>query len=304
MSFSALIKNEILESKPLRQRHKRAFAYGLFACSRGFAEIATESEGTAVLFERLLRELLGGGVHIQTLSRRRASREVRVVRLGDKIAAAKLESMFGHTGRVNFERLPTNDHAAAFLSGAFLACGNITDPRKSNHVEFAARNAALAGDIKALLEPLLPGARLAARRTLSVVYYKEYSQIEDLLTLIGAPKASLSMIEVEILKSVRNSANRATICESANIDKLVSAASGQLADIALVLRHAGEPGRLELDEALQAAALLRLDHPEASLRELSAMASPPVSRSGLHRRLAKLSLMAESLRNKLREENR
>jgi DNA-binding protein WhiA len=191
---------------------------------------------------------------------------------------------------VNFEDY-SPEEAAEFIAGAFLACGNVTDPEKSYHAEFVLRDGAHGDIFKALLDKLLPGASF--RKAGTAIYYKEHEQIEDLLTLMGAPKACLAMIDVEILKSVRNSANRATNCETANLDKLVNAAAERLSDIALVLKETGEEN---LPESLLEAARLRLENPEASIRELAAMAK--ISRSGLHHRLSRLSRMAEELRRK------
>jgi DNA-binding protein WhiA len=188
----------------------------------------------------------------------------------------------------------TPEEAAEFIAGAFLACGNVTDPEKSYHAEFAVREGARGEALKALLDEHLPGASF--RKSGAAIYYKEHEQIEDLLTLMGAPKACLAMIDVEIMKSVRNSANRATNCETANLDKLVNAAAVRLSDIALVLKETGEEN---LPENLLEAARLRLENPEASIRELAAMAG--ISRSGLHHRLGRLSGMAEDLRRKAAE---
>lgn len=185
------------------------------------------------------------------------------------------------------------EQAAEFIAGAFIVCGNVTNPERGYHAEFAVREGAHADELRYLLDKHLPGAKTITRKTGTAIYYKEHEQIEDLLTLMGAPKACLAMIDIEILKSVRNSANRATNCETANLDKLVNAAAARLSDISLLLGHIGEEG---LPENLKEVARLRLENPEASIRELAAMAG--ISRSGLQHRLNRLSRMAEDLRSK------
>jgi DNA-binding protein WhiA len=184
--------------------------------------------------------------------------------------------------------------AGAFLSGVYLSCGSVTDPEKGYHLEFVARRESLCRELAALLEQYIPGVKTTSRRGVFVAYYKDRIQIEDLLTLMGASKASLTMIDVEMIKEVRNRANRVTNCETANIDKTVSAAAGQMQDIAYILDTKG----LEfLPENLRGVALLRLENPDLSLRELCALCEESISRSGLHHRLEKLSKIAGELRD-------
>ncbi len=296
MSFSALIKNELLDGKPLRGRFKRAFAYGLFAFSKDFSGVVTESPGVVKVFEDALRLVLGQDTRVNVKEQSRAGRELYSVRLAELSDQNRLRKAFGYTENgLNTQLLQTQEQAAAFVGGAYLVCGNTTDPQKSYHVEFTVKEHAPGMALKELLETYLPGAKTALRRGSLVVYYKEYAQVEDLLAFIGAPKACLAMIDVEIMKSLRNTANRATNCETANIDKLVRASATQLEDIGLVLSSCGETG---LPEHLLAAAKLRLDNPEASIRELAKMAEPRVSRSGLFHRLDRLSKMAGQIREK------
>lgn len=298
MSFSANLKTEILENKPMRIRYKKAQAYGLFAFSKSFSdgsvEIATENADTARLFTWFSRDFLGKGVEIISKEKSQNGKTLNIVQLLNACDRERLLQIFDHAaGRINMGILSSQAHVCAFLSGAYLACGSVTDPNKAYHIEFVVRNEPLCDALKGLLDDILPGAKKTARRGNFVVYYKEYSQIEDLLTLMGAPKSSLAMIDVEMLKSVRNTANRATNCETANIDKIVAAAANQVEDIKLVLEKHGEEG---LAENLLAVARLRLENPEASLRELSELINPGISRSGIFHRLDKLSKIANEIR--------
>ncbi len=296
MSFSAMIKNEIIDGKPLRGRCKRAFAYGLFAFSKDFSGIVTESSGVTRLFGDALRDVLGKETSVVVKEMSRAGREQFSVYAEQIADRERLINAFSHPqGGINTELLLTQEQTAAFVGGAYLACGKTTDPQKSYHVEFTVKDYALGYALKELLERYLQVAKIAERRGSLVVYYKEYSQVEDLLAFVGAPKACLAMIDVEIMKSLRNSANRATNCETANIDKLVRASAAQLEDIGLVLSSCEES---ELPETLMAAARLRLNNPEASIRELAEMSEPKLSRSGLFHRLDKLSKMAREIRGK------
>lgn len=298
MSFSSDLKTEILENKALRSRHKKAQAYGLFAFSKSFTvssvSISTENEGTAKLFLWFLKHFLGGGVDAATGEITGGGKTIYTVKLNERADRERLLGEFGHEeGRVNRSVLPTPAHLGAFLSGAYLACGNITDPRKSYHIEFVVKDEGLCGGLKSLLDECLPGAKQAKRRGNFVVYYKEYSQIEDLLTIMGASRSCLAMIDVEMIKGARNNANRAANCENANIDKLVEASMSQIEDIKLVLSSVGEE---DLPEHLREIARLRLENPDASLRELAALLQPAMSRSGIHHRLERLSRIAAEIR--------
>jgi len=298
MSFSNDVKREIIENKPFRLRLKKEQAYGLFLYARSFTSRSvvyrTESAEIVELYAWFLQNLAGKRARIEVSERTVRSKLLYEVRLPDKQDRDKLLASLGHTDEVvNRSLLETPEQRQVFLSGAWLACGNITDPQKSYHMEFVCRTPELCGLLREVLDSCIPGARHTTRRGLDILYFKECASIEDLLTLMGASKSSLAMIEVEIIKNVRNQANRATNCETANIDKLVSASSAQTEDIRLILRTKGADW---LPENLRQLAYLRLENPELSLRELAELSPAPISRSGVHHRLEKLSRLAQTLR--------
>jgi DNA-binding protein WhiA len=132
-----------------------------------------------------------------------------------------------------------------------------------------------------------------------VVYIKEGSQIVDLLNVMEAHVALMNLENVRILKEMRNSINRQVNCEAANISKTVTAATKQMEDILYIRDHVGLG---DLPDNLEEIARLRIDYPEASLKELGAMLLPPVGKSGVNHRLRKLSMIADQLREH-KEEN-
>ena len=142
--------------------------------------------------------------------------------------------------------------------------------------------------ITELLSFLVP-FKHAVRKGAQLLYLKESEQIEDMLTFMGATKASVHMMEIKIYKELRNKANRVTNCETANIDKTVNAATAQVEQIQWLLECRGWGG---LPEELWELAQLRLDHPEMSLRELGEALSTPLSRSGVNHRLKRLTQLA------------
>ena len=136
-------------------------------------------------------------------------------------------------------------------------------------------------------------AKIVTRKKYYVVYLKEGAQIVHLLNIMEAHVALMNLENVRILKEMRNSVNRKVNCETANISKTVNAAVQQLQDIAYIREKAGLDS---LPEHLREIALLRLEYPEAPLKELGTYLDPPVGKSGVNHRLRKISEIAEGLR--------
>ena len=183
----------------------------------------------------------------------------------------------------------------AFLRGAFLASGSMSHPEKSYHIEMVCASKAKAEQIQKLINSFGLDAKVILRKNSYVVYLKEGSQIVVLLNIMEAPIALMEMENVRILKEMRNSVNRKVNCETANINKTVSAAAKQAEDIRLIQK---EIGLNKLPEGLQEIAELRLTYPDASLKELGEMLTEPLGKSGVNHRLRKLSELAEDIRNK------
>ena len=183
----------------------------------------------------------------------------------------------------------------AFLRGAFMASGSMSDPEKSYHFEIVCATLAKAEQIQRIMQCFDLDGKIVMRKKSYVVYLKEGSQIADVLNVMEAHMALMEFENVRILKDMRNTVNRKVNCETANINKTVSAAVKQIEDI----RYIEETKGLEkLPEGLKDMALTRLTYPEASLKELGSLLNPPVGKSGVNHRLRKLSEMAEELRAK------
>jgi len=138
------------------------------------------------------------------------------------------------------------------------------------------------------------------RKKYYVVYIKEGSQIVDILNVMEAPVSLMELENIRIVKEMRGSVNRQVNCETANINKTVSAAVKQIEDIRFIQSVAGLSG---LPESLQEMARIRLERPEATLKELGEALEPPVGKSGVNHRLRKLSLVAEELRQQFPDRN-
>ena len=181
----------------------------------------------------------------------------------------------------------------AFIRGAFLAAGSMSDPKEAYHFEIVCAAEPMAEQIRELMSSFSMDAKIVQRKKSYVVYLKEGSQIVDILNIMEAHVSLMELENVRILKEMRNTVNRKVNCETANLNKTVSAAVKQLEDITYLRDTIGLE---KLSEGLEEVALARLSHPDASLKELGALLSPPVGKSGVNHRLRKLGDLAEKVR--------
>lgn len=194
------------------------------------------------------------------------------------------------------ERNPIMRHNCckrAFIRGAFLVSGSISNPEKSYHIEIVCTAEKKAKQLRTIINSFGLDAKVIMRKRAYVVYLKEGSQIVDLLNIMEAPIALMEMENIRIMKEMRNSVNRKVNCETANINKTVSAAVKQIEDIRYIRDSLGLQ---KLPEGLREIAKLRLTYSNATLKELGELLSEPLGKSGVNHRLRKLSEIAEQLR--------
>lgn len=181
----------------------------------------------------------------------------------------------------------------AFLRGAFLSAGSMSDPKKSYHFEIVCGTMEKAGIIQKLMKDFEMDAKVVKRKKSFVVYLKEGAQIALVLNVMEAHVALMELENVRILKEMRNSVNRKVNCETANINKTVSAAVKQVEDISYIKETMGFE---ELSDGLRDIAEARLNYPEATLKELGELMPEPIGKSGVNHRLRRLGDIAENLR--------
>lgn len=183
----------------------------------------------------------------------------------------------------------------AFIRGAFLSAGSMSDPEKSYHFEIVCAGEEKARQMMDIVNSFDMDAKVVVRKKNHVVYLKEGAQIVDMLNIMEAHIALLNLENVRILKEMRNSVNRQVNCETANINKTVSAAVKQLEDINYIRNTKGLDS---LPDNLREIALVRLQYPQAPLKELGTYLEPAVGKSGVNHRLRKLCEIAEEMRQK------
>ncbi|HAB94416.1 MAG TPA: DNA-binding protein WhiA [Lachnospiraceae bacterium] len=181
----------------------------------------------------------------------------------------------------------------SFLRDMFLCCGSVNDPRKEYHLEWNCSEKEQVSQLQEVLRSFGKEAKTVLRKKSCVVYFKDSTDIVDLLNLMGATVSMMEMENQRIYKDLRNSVNRRVNCEAANIGKTVSASRKQIEDI----RFLEEIGVLRtLPESLRKMAELRMQYPDLPLRELGDRAVPPIGKSGVNHRLRRLTELAGKYR--------
>lgn len=189
------------------------------------------------------------------------------------------------TFRINPSYISDTSEKKAFIRGAFLASGSVITPQKNCHLEFVTSHQRLCSDMEQLLTEFDLSVKTAVRKSNYVIYFKNNSDVADILTILGAYDSLMEYHNIKILKDVRNSINRKMNCDTANMTKTIDAAFKQAQAIEKLQRL----GVLDkLSEQLQEIARLRLEYKELGLKELGAMMNPPLGKSGVNHRLRKL----------------
>ena len=290
------VKNELVKTEYERACCKRALLYGMCIFGKSFSpqsiSLQTENEAAAELFKDLAHELFNTDVQVIRSPRGRNF----TASVFSKADAQKLFKSFGHDGvgslRIDHTNFRCEECRNAFVAGAFLACGTVSDPKKDYHLEFTIPYLNLSKSLFTLLQEMELSPKYTNRKGYNVVYFKGSESIENCLYLMGASGAMFEMMNIKIFKDFKNKANRQANCETANINKMVNAVAVQMQAIEKIWDL---KGKNYLNESLQSAAQLRYDHPDSSLAELAAMCDPPISRSGLNHRLKRIVDIAREL---------
>ena len=176
----------------------------------------------------------------------------------------------------------------------FIGGGSISNPDKNYHMEFVTNNREFSESLKDEINKLGFNFKVVQRKNNYIVYLKESEQISDLLSIIGAHNALLSLQNAKIVKEMRNNVNRIVNCETANLSKTVNTAVRQIENIKFIESKIGID---KLPKNLQEIARVRIIYEDMSLKELGDMLSDPIGKSGVNYRLRKIEEIANNLRN-------
>ncbi len=296
MSFSVDVKNELLslENTPCC---KHALSYGLALFGRAFS-----SEEISILTENAaIADAYCDAVHFLSghkISPTKTEGGKYKISVTDPLILGRI---FEKTGvseksvkrRVNLANIQEPCCFSAFLRGVFLACGTVTDPQKEYHLEFSVSSKGLCDDLIRVFDEYEPTPHVTQRSGSYTVYFKNSTDIEDVLAIIGATENSLAYMQAKIVKDIRNTVNRKVNFESANLARTIAAATKQYEAIAKIKEKAGFDS---LPSELREIARLRYENRELSNSEIAQMLSQPLTVSGVNHRFRKLMKIAEELR--------
>ena len=298
MSFSSDVKQELCKLNISRRCCAQAEAYGVLLFCNTFhsrqVRIITESpwlkERLPVLFRKAFH------VTFDVLPQEGEGKGSFLIEAPEKLGiifeAYGLEKNSSVSAHVNFANLEEEHCRTAFLRGAFLAGGSVTDPLKSYHLELATSHFHVGREVPALMQEAGFLPKTTTRKGNYITYFKQSEHIEDFLTAIGAPISAMDMMTAKLERDLRGSVNRRVNCDAANLDKLVAAAQHQIEAIHKLEEHgllASQPAKI------QEAAKLRTENPELTLSQLAVLCDPPVTKSAFNHRLRKLVELAENI---------
>ena len=298
VSFSASAKAELCRVIPNKRCCALAEIFGILLFCNSFSgsgiKIITESRQFGQLLPKLFKKAFNFGFDLVPETE---NEKKLVFQILDSEKIQTVMEMYGFDPsdtlalHVNLPVIEEDCCKAAFLRGAFLAGGSVTDPGKRYHLEVTTTHQSVARETFALIREVMDiQPKTASRGGGQVLYLKQSELISDLLTYVGAPVAAMGIMEARLEKDLNNKVNRRCNCDDANTSKVVEAAQEQLAAIRK-LRDLGLMDRLPAK--LQQAAVAREENPESALSELAGMMDPPITKPAMSHRLKKLVAMAK-----------
>ncbi|MBR4549426.1 MAG: DNA-binding protein WhiA [Oscillospiraceae bacterium] len=296
MSFSSDAKAELCQQRPDKKSLALAECYGALLYGHSFSareiRLITASPDFAQRLPRLFKRAFSLGFDLCPEPGRNGKQRF-LIQDRDKLRAifdafgADPEATLSH--HINFGVLEEEGAPEAFVRGAFLAGGSVTDPEKRFHLELATVHQSVSREMHTVLLDLGFSPKEASRGGSALLYFKKADAIADFFTALGAPVTALGVHNAKVEKEMRNTVTRQINCDSANADKTVAAAQEQLDAIRRYVRAYGLDA---LPEPLRDTALLRIANPAASLADLALLSDPPVTKSCLSHRLKKIVSIA------------
>ena len=281
MSFSKNVKEELFAVIPKSRHCMVAELAGIFMMqgSESFKAVSEDALSRKVF--TLLDKTLNIGKDVTALSADIYSELVKMLKVSED--ATSVDELI----------LQQPCCKRAYIRGAFLASGSISDPNKGYHFEIVCQSAKQAAQLTKAMNAFELDSKYISRNGKYVVYLKEGAQIVEVLRVMEAAHSVMELENIRVVKEVRGTINRKVNCETANISKTVSTAVRQIEDINLIEERLGLEN---LSPQLQEIAEVRLEYPDTPLGSLGQYLDPPIGKSGVNHRLKKLAKIAEDLR--------
>ena len=292
MTFSSSVKTELCKLPLGKRCCAVAECYGAFLYGNTFApgeiRVVTESRAFGARLGALVQKAFSISLDAAP-SEDAVGKQSYAIR--DAAKLGKIADTVGYDGaahlahQINFGLLEEPCCQAAFVRGAFLAGGSVTDPERGYHLELVTGHMRVSAGLVSLLRDMQFDPKDTTRRGHWAIYFKQSGAIEDFLTTIGASGSALAYMTAKVERDMRNTIQRKVNCDAANVDKSVEAAAAQIAAIRRIEQRVGLES---LPEKLHQTALLRIVNPELSLTDLAQLSDPPVTKSCMSHRLRKL----------------
>lgn len=300
MSFAFETKSEVCAISSQKNCCKKALISGILTFAgvkiSGGMKFSTENPHVKELVVNTINEMYDARVDVAENKRTKSTLYVlEITDCADMLSELGLNSMAMH---VNYDLIKRDCCRRAYIRGAFLGGGSVTDPDKSYHLEISTRHLTLNEEFPRLLMKFGIKAKTMERSGCHVFYLKGSEKIQDMLVLIGANNTALKFIDVKITREVKNNVNRRQNCDFANMDKVIEAATMQKRAIDKINTTIGID---LLPPDLEALAWARLDNMDVSLRELGDMMDPPLNKSAVNRKMKKLIEIANGLEKRIDE---
>ena len=297
MSFCSELKNDLcFEKQADCCQVAECYGFMLFGRSFSFKNISliTENENIS---NRYIKFLKKNFAIIPAVKKTGKNVTIYNISVTEPLQCALVMSAFGYNANdllsINHDVFKRECCFGSFIRGAFLACGQMSDPFKNYHTEFVIRDFTLAHEFYNILQSRGLSPKRSMRKNSTVIYFNQSETIEELLTLMGANRKVLEFIDVQVTKTIRNKENRKSNLEIGNIGKQVDASIAQCNAI----EYLETTGKLEtLSDELYSVAVLRKENKGASLSELARLYGESITRSGLNHRLKKIIEIAENLK--------
>lgn len=309
MSFSSEIKDEVAKIKVEDYKIILSELAGItpmcgilnFKNNKISMEYITENAPVARRIFTFLRRSFGFDVEVKNVRSTQLKKNVFIIYISqdescrlllDELKYIKGASVF----MINYaptDLIKASNEKKAYIRGAFMGSGSITDPKKGYHLEFVSENESNAYFLRDTINEFGLKSKVIMRKEKYIIYIKDSEQISDFLSLIGAYNSVLNYENVRVIKEMRNNVNRIVNCETANLNKTVKSSYDQVEDIKLIER---EIGIENLDEDLKAIAKIRLENRSMSLNDIANSLEPKLSKSTVNYRFKKLRRIANKLR--------
>ena len=297
MSFATDVSNELLSVPLSKTCCRKAILFGMFFCAKhpdsNVVSVEFKTNDSAQRAAQILKAQFSLDAQIE--EKIRAGRKIFEITAKTKAISNFLDEIDTPSNSKTLSQIigfRCAECTHAFLRGVFLSCGTVSDPRKGYHFEFSIKSDARAQLLRDFLEAEGNPPKLIKRGEKTGLYYKSSSAIMRVIYYIGGVKSSFEIPNAGLVKDLRNEENRATNCVTTNISRAVEASRKQVEAIEK-LKSSG--ALVKLSAELRYTAELRLSNPSAPLSELALMHEPPISKSGLNRRIVKLMQLSNEI---------